>query len=69
MALDWAHYDKPNLYPRRLHGSGSAIALGEDCRNKRHFDCMGFIYPTLRQHNKTVTWNNHNIASFEKGFK
>lgn len=66
---DWAYFDKPNLFPRRLHGADSTIALGEDCRNKRHFDCIGFIYWVLRQYNKTVTWNNHNISSFEKGFK
>ncbi len=64
----WTSYEKPSLFPRRLHGEGSAIALGEDCRNKRHFDCIGFVYWVLRQYNKTFTWENHNISSFEKGF-
>lgn len=65
---DWKSFEKPNLFPRRLHGEGSAIALGEDCRNKRHFDCIGFVYWVLRQYNMTVVWENHNIRSFEKGF-
>lgn len=32
------------LYPRRGRSkSGDTIYLGEDCRNKRHFDCISFV--------------------------
>lgn len=32
------------LYPRRGRSQpGDAIYLGEDCRNKRHFDCISFV--------------------------
>jgi hypothetical protein len=36
----WKDFNKTGLYPRRDSGY---IFLGEDCRNKRHFDCEGFI--------------------------
>ena len=32
------------LYPRRSRSkAGGTIYLGEDCRNKRHFDCISFV--------------------------
>jgi hypothetical protein len=37
---DWESFNSTNLYPRRAN---DYMYLGEDCRNKRHFDCEGFI--------------------------
>jgi cell wall-associated NlpC family hydrolase len=37
------HID-PNLSPRQmLEIAANPVVLGEDCRGKRHFDCVGFI--------------------------
>ncbi len=36
----WWDFNKTGLYPRN---SGGYIYLGEDCRNKKHFDCEGFV--------------------------
>ena len=62
----WPHFEKPNMFPRRLKGSDSAIALGEDCRNKRHFDCIGFIYWVLHEAAPSVGWENFGIESYAK---
>jgi hypothetical protein len=62
----WPHFDKPGLFPRRLGGSDSSIALGEDCRNKRHFDCIGFIYWVLHEVVPTGKWMNFGINSYSK---
>jgi hypothetical protein len=37
---NWADFNKTGLYPRRDAGY---LFLGEDCREKKHFDCEGFI--------------------------
>ena len=36
----WESFNNTGLYPRRAY---DYIYLGEDCRNKRHFDCESFI--------------------------
>jgi hypothetical protein len=36
----WPSFNHTGLYPRRDAGY---LFLGEDCREKRHFDCEGFI--------------------------
>ncbi len=36
----WESFNNTGLYPRRAY---NYMYLGEDCRNKRHFDCEGFI--------------------------
>ncbi len=36
----WNSFEQTGLYPRR---ADNYIYLGEDCWNKRHFDCEGFI--------------------------
>lgn len=41
-AADWPDF-RGGLYPRRLKGKGSTIYLGEDCRQRRHFDCISFV--------------------------
>jgi hypothetical protein len=69
----WAHFPDPphygaKLFPRRLGGPGSGIAAGEDCRGKRHFDCIGFIYWVLNEISPTVKWYNHSIRNYEQGF-
>jgi hypothetical protein len=61
-------YAAAQLYPRRLNGPGSAIAAGEDCRGKRHFDCIGFIYWVLYEVAPSVSWENHGIAGYSNGF-
>lgn len=57
---DWPHFEKYGISPRRIEGEGSAIALSEDCRNRRHFDCIGFIFWAL---NEVMPW----IAWWERG--
>ena len=44
------------FYPRRLKGAGSSIANAEDCRNIRHFDCVGFAQWVLFQVQPARTW-------------
>ena len=39
-SLLWKSFNRTGLYPRR---SSNYRFLGEDCRNRRHFDCEGFI--------------------------
>lgn len=34
---------RAGCYPRRLHGKGSSIYVGEDCLGTRHFDCIGLV--------------------------
>lgn len=70
----WPHFPDPpytgaKLFPRRLSGAGSGIAAAEDCRGKRHFDCIGFIYWLLHETTPTVKWENHSIRNYEQGFK
>lgn len=36
----WKSFNSTGLFPRR---SENYLFLGEDCRNRRHFDCEGFI--------------------------
>lgn len=36
----WWDFNYSGLYPRNADGY---IYLGEDCRNKRHYDCEGFV--------------------------
>ncbi|HYP06171.1 MAG TPA: hypothetical protein VER03_08025 [Bryobacteraceae bacterium] len=70
----WPYFPDPpfygaKLYPRRLGKAGSAIAAGEDCRGKRHFDCIGLIYWVLHEIAPTVKWEGHSISNYEQGFK
>lgn len=70
----WPFFPDPptfgaQLFPRRLGGAGSGIAAAEDCRGKRHFDCIGFIYWVLHEISPTVEWENHSISNYEQGFK
>ncbi len=69
----WPHFPDPphfgaKLFPRRLGGAGSGIAAGDDCRGKRHFDCIGFVYWLLNEISPTVKWYNHSIRNYEQGF-
>lgn len=36
----WTDFNNTGLYPRLAYGE---MVLGEDCRNKRHFDCESLI--------------------------
>ncbi len=36
----WKSFNGTGLFPRRSSGY---LYLGEDCRNRRHFDCEGFV--------------------------
>ena len=42
------HWGKPGLYPRRER-PGEPVYLGEDCREKQHFDCVGLVGYVMRQ--------------------
>ncbi|MER2557758.1 MAG: hypothetical protein ABTQ93_09815 [Candidatus Competibacter denitrificans] len=45
------------LYPRRGRSKpGDTIYLGEDCRNKRHFDCISFVNWVLTTVLKRLVW-------------
>lgn len=39
-SAQWKSFNYTGLYPRR---SSDYLYLGEDCRNRRHFDCEGFV--------------------------
>jgi hypothetical protein len=70
----WPYFPDPpyygaRLFPRRLDGAGSGIAAAEDCRGKRHFDCIGFIFWLLNEIAPTVRWYDHSISNYEQGFK
>lgn len=54
----WYDFNNTGLYPRRDAGY---IFLGEDCRDKRHFDCEGFIAWVL------VKALNKDIGTWRKG--
>lgn len=64
-ADSWPSFNGTGLYPRRTGGKGSAIALGEDCLGKRHFDCISFVNwvvgTTLQ---KKPSWD---ITQYESG--
>lgn len=62
----WPHFEDAGMFPRRLGGPGSSIALGEDCRDKRHFDCIGFIYWVLHEIVPSGKWMNYGIANYAK---
>ncbi len=45
------------LYPRRGRSQiGDTIYLGEDCRNKRHFDCISFVNWVLTTVTGRLIW-------------
>ena len=45
------------LYPRRGRSmNGDTIYLGEDCRGKRHFDCISFVNWVLTSVLKRLIW-------------
>lgn len=60
----WPAFEKAGLFPRRLSGKESAIALGDDCRDKRHYDCIGFIYYVLHTILPGVPWENFSIKNY-----
>jgi len=39
-STQWKSFNSSGLFPRL---SAGYLYLGEDCRNKRHFDCEGFV--------------------------
>jgi hypothetical protein len=62
----WPHFEKTGMFPRRLGAAGSSIALGDDCRGKRHFDCIGFIYWVLHEIAPAGPWKNFGIANYAR---
>ena len=40
LSTQWKSFDNSGLFPRL---SAGYLYLGEDCRNKRHFDCEGLV--------------------------
>lgn len=38
----WEAFEN-GLYPRRFKPNNSKLFIGEDCRDKRHFDCISFV--------------------------
>jgi cell wall-associated NlpC family hydrolase len=65
----WPSFETEGLTPRRIgKSSDSAIALGEDCRDKRHFDCIGFIYWAYNQVLPNNSWASQGISGYAKGF-
>ncbi len=50
-------FDDTGLYPRRGRSIvGDTIYLGEDCRNKRHFDCISFVNWVLTTVLQRLIW-------------
>jgi hypothetical protein len=50
-------FDNTGLYPRRGRSIvGDSIYLGEDCRNKRHFDCISFVNWVLTTVLQRLIW-------------
>jgi hypothetical protein len=50
-------FDDTGLYPRRGRGIvGDTIYLGEDCRDKRHFDCISFVNWVLTTVLQRLIW-------------
>ena len=62
----WPPFEGYGMTPRRL--ASTAIALGEDCRGRRHFDCIGFIYWVLNEVVPHESWTNNIIKHYQKGF-
>lgn len=59
-------FDGTRLYPRRGRSvAGDAIYLGEDCRGKRHFDCISFVNWVLTVVLQRLIW--FNIAQYQNG--
>jgi hypothetical protein len=57
-------FDGTGLYPRR--DSNTAIYLGEDCRGRRHFDCIHFVNWVLNTALKATRFK-FSIANYEHG--
>ncbi len=54
-------FDNTKLYPRRGRSvKGDAIYLGEDCRGKRHFDCISFVNWVLTFVLQRLIWYEEN---------
>lgn len=63
----WPPFEKPGLTPRRISKKdGDSIVLGEDCRGKRHFDCIGFIFWVLNCVVPHPLWDNYGIKSYAR---
>ncbi len=59
-------FDHTGLYPRRGRSmTGDSIYLGEDCRGKRHFDCIFFVNWVLTTVLQRVFW--FNISQYQNG--
>lgn len=64
----WPAFGKPGMSPRRLtKQDGYSIALAEDCRGKRHFDCIGFIFWVLNMVAPRPEWDNYGIKGYANG--
>jgi hypothetical protein len=65
----WPPFDGYGTTPRRLGSKpGSTIAMGEDCRGRRHFDCIGFIFWVLNEVVPHEDWVKNVIPQYEAGF-
>ena len=66
----WPPFEHYGMTPRRLSKKeGATIAMGEDCRSRLHFDCIGFIFWALNQVVPRSRWVKNAIPQYEWGFK